>query len=258
MLIAGLDEVGMGAIAGPVCVCIVVFEDRKIMENLADSKKLTEKKRAQLFKEIEKEALEYAIGWADVDEIEERNIFYARDLAAKRAFEKLHNIPDRIYTDGNHLIDLGVDVKQEAIVKGDSLIWQISAASILAKVTRDVYMVQLCKTTNHIYDWEHNKGYYSPKHNEGMLEHGVSDYHRKHFFYVGNILYKTGEISRSQFEKKYSRNLRKRTNKKKKKNGSKARPAKTYNSNHVYKVSPCNHKKNHPNKHNKKHNGSSH
>jgi ribonuclease HII len=216
MLVAGLDEVGMGSISGPLCVCIAVFDDRKNMDCLEDSKKLTENQRKELSKKIEKEVLEYAFGWANVEEIEELNVFHARDLAAKRAFEKLKNVPDKVYTDGNHLIDLGVDVNQEAIVKGDNKIWQISAASILAKLKRDAHMIKLCAENGHKYDWENNKGYYSPKHNQGMLEYGISPEHRKHFFYVGKILYKTGQMSKNEYEKKYSRNLKKRREKKSK------------------------------------------
>ncbi len=185
MLIAGVDEAGRGPLAGPVVAAAVILDWEKPINGLADSKKLTEKKRNELVDEIRLKALAWSLGWADVDEIDAINILQATLLAMKRAVETLAIKPDHVVVDGNITPELSC--QSEAIIKGDETVAEISAASILAKVARDREMKGLDKLYPH-YDFAKNKGYPTKKHINALTEHGISPVHRKSFGPVRAIL----------------------------------------------------------------------
>lgn len=176
--ICGVDEAGRGPLAGPVCAAAVILPRGKIIEGVNDSKKLSEKKREQLFDIIKEESAAYSIGWASVEEIEEINILNAAMLAMKRAVEGLPLQADFAYIDGNKTPDL--DIPCEAIVKGDANSMSIAAASILAKVSRDRLMIDYAKQYPE-YGFEKHKGYGTKVHNEAILKHGVTPIHRMSF-----------------------------------------------------------------------------
>jgi len=207
MLIAGVDEVGVGSICGPLLVCIAIFDDSdSMLYEIKDSKKLSHKQRVDASGRIKQRVVEYQFGWASPSEIDKYNTFVARDMAAVRAFEKVINKPHLIYMDGNHKVDYNNGIKQKALVRGDERQWQIGCASILAKLHRDKYMINISENRyDNKYDWSNNKGYYSPKHKEALLEYGVSPLHRMRFFSVGQALYERGEISKKEFESNYKK-----------------------------------------------------
>lgn len=176
--ICGVDEAGRGPLAGPVCAAAVILPKGKIIEGVNDSKKLSEKKREQLFDVIKEQAAAYSIGWASVEEIEEINILNAAMLAMKRAVEGLPITADFAYIDGNKTPDL--DIPCEAIVKGDANSMSIAAASILAKVSRDRLMIEYAKQYPD-YGFEKHKGYGTKVHNEAILKYGVTPIHRPSF-----------------------------------------------------------------------------
>ena len=176
--ICGVDEAGRGPLAGPVCAAAVILTKGKIIEGVNDSKKLSEKKREQLFDVIKEQAAAYSIGWASVEEIEEINILNATMLAMKRAVEGLPITADFAYIDGNKTPDL--DIPCEAIVKGDANSMSIAAASILAKVSRDRLMIEYAKQYPD-YGFEKHKGYGTKVHNEAILKYGVTPIHRPSF-----------------------------------------------------------------------------
>ncbi len=176
--ICGVDEAGRGPLAGPVCAAAVILPKGKIIEGVNDSKKLSEKKREQLFDVIKEQAAAYSIGWASVEEIEEINILNAAMLAMKRAVEGLPITADFAYIDGNKTPDL--DIPCEAIVKGDANSMSIAAASILAKVSRDRLMIEYAKQYPD-YGFEKHKGYGTKVHNEAILKYGVTPIHRMSF-----------------------------------------------------------------------------
>lgn len=180
--IVGVDEVGRGPLAGPVVAAVARLKNYSDeLQEINDSKKLTEKKRERLF-EIIKNYFEIGIGVATVEEIDEKNILNATFLAMRRAIEDL-KIDDKENTlflvDGNSLIR-EFDGKQETVVKGDSKSLSIAAASIIAKVTRDRMMVAESKKYPE-YKFEKHKGYGTKAHREAILTHGVLDIHRKTF-----------------------------------------------------------------------------
>lgn len=177
-VICGVDEAGRGPLAGPVCAAAVILPPHLEIPGLTDSKKLTDKKRRELFPIIQEQALAWGIGWASEQEIDEINILQATFLAMKRAMEQLALKPDLALIDGNRETDFGVPVK--TVVKGDSLSMNIAAASILAKVSRDDAMVKLAETYPQ-YQFEVHKGYGTKAHYAALTEHGASPVHRRSF-----------------------------------------------------------------------------
>lgn len=176
--VCGVDEAGRGPLAGPVYAAAVILNPDAVIEGLDDSKKLTEKKREKLFPEIKEKALAYAVAFATEKEIDELNILNATKLAMKRAVEGLQIKADYALVDGNMTPDFSID--SEFIIKGDSLSASISAASILAKVSRDKFMCELAKTYPQ-YEFEKHKGYPTKLHYIKILENGVACCHRKSF-----------------------------------------------------------------------------
>lgn len=176
--ICGVDEAGRGPLAGPVCAAAVIFPQGLVLEDVDDSKKLTEKKREQLFDVIKEKALAYSVAWASVEEIEEINILQAAMLAMKRAVESLTVKPDFAMIDGNKSPELSIPTFP--IVKGDALSQSIAAASILAKVSRDRLMLQYAEQYPQ-YHFEKHKGYGTKLHKEALLEYGSSPIHRPTF-----------------------------------------------------------------------------
>lgn len=184
-VICGVDEAGRGPLAGPVFAAAVILPDGHIIEGVNDSKKLSEKKREMLFDKIIEECVCYAIGTANEKEIDEINILQATYLAMKRAVEGLEIKPDYVLIDGNRMPPL--DIPAETIVKGDGKSASIAAASIIAKVSRDRYMLALAEKYPQ-YEFEKHKGYGTKLHYEKIAEHGISDIHRKSFLkkVIGN------------------------------------------------------------------------
>ena len=177
-VICGVDEAGRGPLAGPVCAAAVILPEHLEIPGLTDSKKLTDKKRRELFPIIKEQAIAYGIGLASEKEIDEINILQATFLAMQRALDQLAVKPDLALIDGNREKDFGVPVK--TVVKGDSLSMNIAAASILAKVTRDDLMVQLAEEYPQ-YGFEIHKGYGTKAHYAALTEHGTSPIHRMSF-----------------------------------------------------------------------------
>jgi ribonuclease HII len=177
-LMAGVDEAGRGPLAGPVVAAAVILDDLQPIVGLNDSKKLTAKRRVQLFDEIRARALCFSIAEATVQEIDQLNILQATMLAMKRAVEGLRLKPQRVLVDGNRLPTL--DILAEAIVQGDALVPAISAASILAKVHRD----RLCEEMHErypVYGFDQHKGYGTAQHLAALQVHGPADCHRMTF-----------------------------------------------------------------------------
>jgi ribonuclease HII len=185
MLIAGVDEVGRGPLAGPVVTAAVILDERHTIDNLADSKCLSEKKRQQLDQEIRTHALSFSIGRAEVHEIDQLNILQATMLAMQRAVAGLDTIPGKVLVDGNRLPQFPCDA--EAIVGGDGLVPEISAASIIAKVYRDNLMAELHQKYP-LYGFDSNKGYPTRKHREALIKYGVTPCHRQSFAPVRNAM----------------------------------------------------------------------
>ena len=176
--VCGVDEAGRGPLAGPVCAAAVILPKGCIIEGLNDSKKLSEKRREQLFDVITKKAVAYSIAMASEKEIDEINILQATFLAMRRAVESLEIKPDFVIVDGNRDPLLGI--KTMTLVKGDSLCESVAAASVLAKVTRDRYMLKLCEKYPE-YQFQKHKGYGTKLHYEMIEKYGISDIHRKSF-----------------------------------------------------------------------------
>lgn len=177
-LICGVDEAGRGPLAGPVCAAAVILPEHLQIPGLTDSKKLTDKKRRELFPIIQEQALAYGIGLASEQEIDEINILQATFLAMRRALDQLSVRPEIALIDGNRETDFGLPVK--TVVRGDSLSANIAAASILAKVTRDNLMVELAKEYPE-YGFEIHKGYGTMAHYEALRTYGPCPIHRKTF-----------------------------------------------------------------------------
>ena len=177
-VICGIDEAGRGPLEGDVYAAAVIFDEGVFIDGLNDSKKLTEKKREQLFDEIISKAKAYCVATASVEEIEEINILQATFIAMKRAYEGLGIAADIALIDGNRLPNL--DCEMKTVVKGDSLSASIAAASILAKVSRDRYMTELAEKYPE-YRFDKHKGYGTKLHNELILEHGPCPAHRMSF-----------------------------------------------------------------------------
>ena len=177
-VICGCDEAGRGPLAGPVFAAAVILPHGIEIPALNDSKKLTEKQREKLFDIITEVAADYAVASASVEEIEEINILNASMLAMKRAVESLKNKPDYALIDGN--IARGFDIDARPVIKGDALSPSIAAASILAKVSRDRYCMEMDALYPE-YGFAKHKGYATKDHREAVLKYGASPVHRKSF-----------------------------------------------------------------------------
>ena len=184
-LVAGVDEAGRGPLAGPVVAAAVILDDRRPIAGLADSKKLTPVRREKLYDEILSKALCCSIAQASVEEIDELNILEATMLAMRRAVRGLRLLPFMVLVDGNRLPLLNVPA--EAIVKGDALVPAISAASILAKVYRDRWCVQVHDDFPQ-YGFAGHKGYGTVAHMAALRAHGACIHHRRSFAPVAQNL----------------------------------------------------------------------
>ncbi|MCK8484351.1 ribonuclease HII [Aliiroseovarius sp. S2029] len=190
--IAGVDEVGRGPLAGPVTAAAVVLNPTCIPDGLNDSKALTARRREVLFDAI-MSCAEVSIAHATVEEIDTFNILRASHLAMERAIAGLPIPPDHVLIDGN-MTPRGLTVSSETIVKGDARSVSISAASIIAKITRDRIMVDLAQQFPG-YGWETNAGYPSKSHRLALRNLGVTPHHRRSFKPVHNILYQQENVS---------------------------------------------------------------
>lgn len=177
-IVCGVDEAGRGPLAGPVYAAAVILPKGHIIEGVNDSKKLSEKKRDELFDKVIDECVAYSVGIATEQEIDEINILQATFLAMRRAVEGLNVKPDIALIDGNKTP--GLDIEQRAIVKGDGKSANIAAASIIAKVSRDRYMLEMAAKYPE-YQFEKHKGYGTKLHYEMLEKYGVSPIHRKTF-----------------------------------------------------------------------------
>ncbi|MCF6768201.1 ribonuclease HII [Thiotrichales bacterium 19S11-10] len=175
---AGVDEAGRGPLIGSVVAAAVILDPKQPIEGLADSKKLSEKKRERLAVEIKQKSLSYAVAYATEIEIDQLNILNASLLAMKRAVQQLSIQPEFVYVDGNKLPSW--EYPSEAVIKGDSKIAAISAASILAKVTRDHMMIEL-DDRHPQYGFKKHKGYPTKAHIDAIMIHGILKEHRKSF-----------------------------------------------------------------------------
>ncbi|MES2632876.1 ribonuclease HII [Caenimonas sp. SL110] len=175
---AGVDEAGRGPLAGPVYAAAVILDDTKRIRGLNDSKVLTALQRDRLFDQIREKALCCSVAQASVEEIDTLNILHATMLAMKRAVEGLRLKPVKVLVDGNRIPT--IDVLAEAVIGGDALVKSISAASILAKVTRDRHCEELHAEFPH-YGFASHKGYGTPEHLEALRKHGACRHHRRFF-----------------------------------------------------------------------------
>ena len=184
-VICGVDEAGRGPLAGPVCAAAVILPKHLEIPGLTDSKKLSDKRRRELFPEIQRQALAYGIGFASEKEIDEINILQATFLAMERALAQLCITPELALIDGNREKDFGIPVK--TVIKGDSLSANIAAASILAKVSRDDLMLEMAREYPQ-YGFEVHKGYGTKAHYDALRLYGPCPIHRQTFlkkFYGG-------------------------------------------------------------------------
>ena len=177
-MICGVDEAGRGPLAGPVCAAAVILPPNVDIPGLDDSKKLSDKRRRELYPVIQEQAIAYGIAFADHAEIDEINILQATYLAMERAVAQLSAKPDLLLIDGNRAKDFGIPAK--TVVHGDSLSASIAAASVLAKVTRDDYMLKMAEEYPG-YGFEIHKGYGTKAHYEALREHGHCPIHRMSF-----------------------------------------------------------------------------
>jgi ribonuclease HII len=184
-LIGGVDEAGRGPLAGAVFAACVVLNPANKIEGISDSKKLSEKKRNKIAYLIKRDSMAWAVASASVEEIDKINILQASLLAMKRAVESLPFLPDKILVDGIHSPKLNLQV--QTIIKGDSLVPEISAASVLAKTARDAEMYRLHKSFP-AYGFDQHKGYPTRKHLEALQIHGISIVHRRSFSPVRKLI----------------------------------------------------------------------
>jgi len=189
---AGCDEAGRGCLAGAVYAAAVILPADYQNELLNDSKQLTERRRYQLRTEIERDAVAWAVGIVQPDEIDQINILNASILAMHRALDQLQVRPEAVIVDGNRFKPYG-QLPYTTIVKGDGKYQAIAAASILAKTYRDDYMLRLAEEYPG-YDWQQNKGYPTRRHREAIRQLGITPYHRKSYNLLGD-----GQLS-LQFE----------------------------------------------------------
>lgn len=181
--VAGVDEAGRGPLAGPVVAAAVILDPRSRIDGLADSKALTPARRAVLSSEIRSRSVAWGLGWADSTEVDALNILQATMLAMRRALLGLHCLPAHVVVDGDRCPDLrdcALDCSIESVVKGDALVPCVSAASILAKVARDEFMVELERLYPG-YGLAEHKGYPTPRHLEALERLGPSPVHRRSF-----------------------------------------------------------------------------
>ena len=194
-LIAGVDEVGRGPLAGPVVACAVVMPpERRAMSGINDSKQLTAKKREMLVKKIRANALAIGIGAASVREIDRFNIYQASVLAMRRALRRLSVTPNHVVVDGKAIRTL--DVGHTAVVHGDARCYSIACASIVAKITRDRVMHALASRYPS-YRWDQNVGYATALHLSGISAHGITPHHRRSFLPVSQISLDFGQPTAS-------------------------------------------------------------
>ena len=178
-IVCGVDEAGRGPLAGPVCAACVVLPVGTVIEGVNDSKKLSEKKRDALYDVVKEQALDYGIAFASEKEVDEINILQATFLAMRRAVESLTVVtPDIALIDGNKTP--GLAITERSIIKGDAKSANIAAASILAKVTRDRYMLEMAEKYPE-YQFQKHKGYGTKLHYEMIEKYGVSPIHRRTF-----------------------------------------------------------------------------
>ena len=184
-ILAGVDEVGRGSLIGPVYAAAVILNDSINKKLLKDSKSLTKDKREDLYKYIKENSI-WAIGQASIKEIEKINILHASLLAMKRAILKLKKKPSLVLIDGNKLPTLK-NYNLKYVIKGDQKISSISAASIIAKVSRDKFITKLSKEFNG-YGWDTNSGYGTKEHLKAIKKFGITKYHRKTFSPICDLL----------------------------------------------------------------------
>ncbi len=177
-MICGVDEAGRGPLAGPVCAAAVILPPHLELPGLNDSKKLTDKKRRELFPMIKEQAIAYGIGFASEAEIDQLNILQATYLAMQRAIDALEDKAEFALIDGNRSKDFGLPLK--TVIKGDSLSASIAAASVLAKVSRDDVMLEMAEKYPQ-YGFEVHKGYGTKAHYEALRQYGASPIHRATF-----------------------------------------------------------------------------
>ena len=177
-LICGVDEAGRGPLAGPVCAAAVILPRNTEIAGLNDSKKLSEKNREKLYDEICEKALSFGIAFASVEEIEQLNILNAAMLAMNRAIAQLEPQPELALIDGNR--SSAIEINSRCVIKGDAKCADIAAASILAKVTRDRYMLEMAEKYPE-YHFERHKGYGTKLHYEALREYGPCEIHRPSF-----------------------------------------------------------------------------
>jgi len=200
---AGVDEVGRGSLIGPVYAAAVILNKSIKKKILKDSKKLSKKKREGLNHYIKKNSI-WAVGQASVKEIEKMNILHASLLAMKRAIIKLKKKPSLVLIDGNKLPDLK-NYNLKYVIKGDQKIPSISAASIIAKVSRDKFIITLAKK-NKGYNWDQNFGYGTKQHLEAINKLGITKHHRKTFSPISQLKLVSCENTTSSLKKKYNTN----------------------------------------------------
>ena len=184
-LMAGVDEVGRGPLAGPVVAACVVTDGPLMLQGLDDSKKVQPELRIALAAQIKERALFWAIGEASVEEIERINIYWASILAMERALAALSQVPQYLLTDAVRIRSFGGE--QLPVIKGDAKCATIAAASIVAKVHRDALLVDLDRLYPQ-YGFAEHKGYSTPRHIEALTRHGPCEHHRRHFLRVANAL----------------------------------------------------------------------
>ena len=184
-LIAGVDEVGRGPLAGPVVACAVIMPpDQRAIRGVDDSKRLTPRMRVDLAERIRERAVSLAVGAASVREIDRLNIYHASTLAMRRALARLRTAPDHVLIDGRAIRTLSVP--HTAVVHGDARCFSIACASIIAKVTRDRLMCALADKYPG-YRWERNAGYATQDHIDGLAANGITPHHRRTFFRVSQL-----------------------------------------------------------------------
>lgn len=176
--IGGIDEAGRGPLAGPVVAACAIMDLSNLIEGIDDSKKLSHKKRAMLLEMIKGNAVSYGVGIVDIDMIEEINILNATKLAMVKAYEATDIKPGYVLCDA--VKDLNIPIRQEAIIKGDSLSYSIGAASIIAKETRDDIMIEYDKKYPE-YGFAQHKGYGTKQHIEALKKYGPCEIHRRSF-----------------------------------------------------------------------------
>ena len=177
-LVCGVDEAGRGPLCGPVVAAAVILKPDSKIEGVNDSKKLSEKKREQVYENIMENALAVAVGMSDVDVIESVNILNATKLAMKEAISKLKVQPEYVLIDGNQMID--ITIPGETVVHGDAISESIAAASIVAKVTRDRMLIEWDKTYPE-YGFAKHKGYGTKAHTDAIAKYGLTPLHRPSF-----------------------------------------------------------------------------